>query len=70
MDIQSKKIMAHLRRHRSITPLVALQEYGCMRLAARIYDLKEKGHKIHMQMIELDNGKRVASYSLIKEGTE
>ena len=70
MDSQNRMIMGHLRRHRSITALQALQNYGCMRLASRIYDLKEEGHKIHKQMIEVGNGKRVASYFLIKEGTQ
>lgn len=70
MDIQNRMIIGHLRRHGSITALQALQNYGCMRLASRIYDLKQEGHTINKQMIEVGNGKRVASYSLIKEGTE
>jgi hypothetical protein len=30
----------------SIDPMVAIKEYGCMRLASRIADLKERGHDI------------------------
>ena len=43
---QTEKILRHLRDYGSITPLEALQEYGCMRLGARIYDLKQDGHDI------------------------
>ena len=33
---QSEKILRHLKDYGSITPLEALQEYGCMRLGARM----------------------------------
>lgn len=44
----------------------ALRDAKCMRLAARIDDLKRKGHSISMEMIN-DRGKRYARYKLIKE---
>lgn len=44
---QSQQILNHLREHGSITPMTALAEYGCMRLGARIYDLKACGHQIN-----------------------
>lgn len=40
---QTEKILQHMRLHGSITPLEALRDYGCMRLAARIADLKQQG---------------------------
>lgn len=43
---QNDKILAHLERFGSITPLEALELYGIMRLGARIYDLKRMGYKI------------------------
>lgn len=68
MSLQSQKaaILAHLKTGRSITPIDALREYGCFRLGARIYDLKQGGHNIYREMIETDSGKRVASYTLVK----
>lgn len=45
-DAQSKLILEHLRTNGSITPMEALNLYGCMRLCARIYDLKAEGHNI------------------------
>lgn len=47
---QNQQILAHLKEYGSITPLQALNEYGCMRLGARIYDLKASRHDIPMTM--------------------
>lgn len=43
---QNEKILRYLQIHGSITPLDALELYGCMRLGARIYDLRKAGHSI------------------------
>lgn len=43
---QTDKILAYMKKNGSITPLDALREFGCMRLAARIADLKHDGHQI------------------------
>ena len=55
-----------IRRHlaqKPISPLEALEEYGCFRLAARIADLREDGHNIETVQTK-QNGKRYASYRL------
>jgi hypothetical protein len=60
-------IAKHLRMGRKLTPLQALQLYGCMRLAARVLELKEKGMKIdtHIKTVRTSTGKaRVAEYIL------
>lgn len=64
METQCRKILDHLKQGHSITPLEALQLFGCFRLGARIYDLKQAGHPIKGHFIELENGKRVKRYSL------
>jgi len=62
---QADLILEHLEVCETITPIEALQEYGCFRLGARIWDLKRKGHKIETEIIEVgDDGKRVARYRL------
>ena len=43
---QKDQILQHLIRHQQITAMDALNEYGCFRLAARVYDLKKEGHEI------------------------
>lgn len=57
------QLLRHLREHHSITPMEALEEFGCYRLAARIYDLRAAGHPIHTIMITHDED-RYAKYIL------
>jgi hypothetical protein len=47
---QSRKILAYIDEHGSITPLEAMR-FGCMRLAARVKDLKTAGHDIVSEMV-------------------
>lgn len=48
---QCKKILDYLQAHGSISQLEALREFGCMRLASRISDLKKAGYDIHREMV-------------------
>jgi len=59
---QSNQILSHLKKS-SITPIEALTLYGCFRLAARIYDLKESGHDIQAEIVT-DNDHRYARYTM------
>jgi len=43
---QNDMVLDYIRRFGSITPLEALADLGCMRLGARVYDLKRLGHSI------------------------
>ena len=43
---QCDRILRHLEDYGSINPMVAIQDYGCMRLASRIADLKGQGYEI------------------------
>ena len=61
---QAQKILRDLKRGKRITPLDALKNYGCMRLAARIYDLKFQGHNIIQRMKSIKGGVEVAEYRL------
>lgn len=45
-ETQNEKILKYLQENGSITPIDALREFGCMRLGARIWDLKSIGYKI------------------------
>jgi hypothetical protein len=49
-----------------LTAIDALKKFGCFRLAARIYRLRQSGHKIEKRMQRLNNGKNIAVYSLKK----
>ena len=43
---QTEMILGHLQAHGTITPIEAMESYGCMRLGARIWDLRKAGHTI------------------------
>lgn len=43
---QNERVLRHLQEFGEITPIDALKDYGIMRLASRIADLKKDGHHI------------------------
>ena len=67
---QKEKVMRHLNNYGSITPLDAFRDYGIMRLAAVIFNLKEDGNDIDSEMISSSNrfGEKV-SFSEYKLNT-
>ncbi|MDR2457834.1 MAG: helix-turn-helix domain-containing protein [Clostridiales Family XIII bacterium] len=52
-----EQILMHIKKHGSITPLQALNLYGCYRLGARVYDLRRKGVKIRTNRVFTVNRK-------------
>ncbi len=63
-DSQSSSILSHLQEGKSISPIEALNLFGCFRLGARIFDLKADGHDIAMEWETDGLGKKWARYSL------
>lgn len=63
---QSREILSALQSGEKLTPLDALNRFGCLRLGARIWDLRKKGFSIKSQIITTHTGKRVSQYSLTK----
>jgi len=62
---QKAQIFEHLKLGKGITPLEALEKFGCFRLGARIFELiNYHGCVIKSVMVE-DNGKRYSKYSLL-----
>ena len=45
-------ILQHMKTYGSINPKEAENEYGCMRLAARIKDLRNRGVAIDTKMVK------------------
>lgn len=43
---QADMILRYLEEYGSITQAEAVREFGCYRLSARIFDLREQGHDI------------------------
>lgn len=44
--VKSDKIVRHLKEYGSISSLEAINEYGILRLASRVNDLKRRGYNI------------------------
>lgn len=47
---QNERVLQYIKDYGSITQLDALREFGCMRLASRISDLKRQGYNITSSM--------------------
>jgi hypothetical protein len=61
MKSQLDQILAALKEGEQLTPLDALQRFGCFRLGARVADLKKLGHHI----VNLEKTGHHARYKLI-----
>lgn len=59
---QCATIRKMLEAGRHVTPMDALNECGCFRLGARIWDLKHMGMDIKMRLVSNGNGKKYAEY--------
>ena len=64
MKTQKEQIKKYLLSKKTITPIQALNKFGCFRLAAVIYKLKNEGLKIVTE-IEYNKKKQYAKYKLI-----
>ena len=63
---QKDRILDYLMEGHSLTPLEALNLFGCFRLGARIADIKGEGYLIRKEMVrDAATGKRYASYSMV-----
>jgi hypothetical protein len=65
---QQTMVLNHLKSQ-PLTPLVALKKYGTLRLAALIFNLRDEGHNIKTDIVNVGtsrNTKYVAQYSLLK----
>ena len=52
---QCERILRHLEDYGSITSLEAINEYGILRLASRVNDLKLKGFAIRTEIVKGKN---------------
>ena len=63
---QADQILNHMQQGKPITPIDALNLFGCFRLGARIHELKKSGYPIVTETVNR-NGKQFARYSLALE---
>ena len=63
LESQEAQILHYLRSGRPLTQLDAVKRFGCLRLGARIYDLRREGHAIKTTMSRVSKNKKVAVYT-------
>lgn len=65
---QKEQIIEYLEQHKTMTPIDAFYEIGCMKLATRVSELKRQGYDIETKMETYTNWKgqkkRYARYVL------
>lgn len=61
---QCAQIKEWLEQGHKLTSLEALNLFGCMRLASRIHDLRERGMDIRKERVQVASGKYVTEYSI------
>lgn len=59
-------ILDYLKAGNHITSLDAVLKFRCLRLSARIKDLRDKGHRIGSALVEGKDGKKYAEYWLVQ----
>lgn len=64
MNSQTRQIIDHLQDGNSLSPIEALNMFGCFRLSARIHDIKQLGFDVKTDIV-LAGGKRYAKYSFL-----
>ena len=60
---QKEQVLAHLKKHGSITSWDAIIEYGITRLSGVIYKLKKDGYKITTKTIVKKKGERTITFA-------
>lgn len=60
---QNEKIKNYLLSGKSLTPIQALNKFGCFRLASRINNLRNEGLKISTTIVNKNN-KKFAEYKI------
>ena len=61
---QADRILDYMLAGNAITPLEALNLFGCFRLPARIADIKARGYLVYSEFVNLENQKKVKKYYL------
>jgi hypothetical protein len=61
---QKAQVKDWLSKGKSITPMEALEMFGCMRLAAVVFELRDEGMAIETEKYLTPSGKYVARYRI------
>lgn len=65
-ETQCEQLLRHFRNGGDITSFEAYLKFGITQLGRCISDLEGDGHRFNRPRVQLENGKVVCKYSLIK----
>lgn len=65
---QTEQILQRLKTGRTLTPVDALNDFGCFRLAARVKDLRDQGHDV--VTIRRQNGEKFYAEYVLRRGDD
>ena len=63
---QNSEILKFLKSGKSVTQLTAISEFGCLRLSARIADLKGLGYNITSKPYKVPRSKKIVAIYKLK----
>ena len=63
---QCDYILAYLRSGNTLTPAEAYERFGSLALHSRVAELRERGHEIECELVEVPSGKHVGRYRLVE----
>lgn len=63
---QNTLILDWLNQGNTITPIQALNMFGCFRLGARIFNLRQMGHRIEGKRVKVGHNTFVQQYKMEK----
>lgn len=67
MKTKTEQILNHLKKRKKITSLEAIELYKCTRLAAVIFNLKNRGYEIITHIVQDKNGTKWGVYRYLGE---
>ncbi len=62
---QNERILNHLKKGKSLTPLAALRLFNCWALSSRIAEINKPSRIVKSELVKVKGGKQVAKYSMI-----
>ena len=63
---KTQRLIAYILSGKPITAIEAVERFGVMRLASRIFELREAGHVIDSKKVD-KNGVKFVQYRLVKQ---
>jgi len=65
---QTAQILTALQSGDRLTPIDALNRFGCFRLSARVSDIKDRGYRVQDKYVKMVDGTKFKEYWMETNG--